>query len=546
MVRTGANANQFQPRHQDSPHGRPVESRRGGNRGNGFHNSRGDGGHRNTSERAPDNNQGRSGQHGPVNNTFANSPAAAMGNVNDQYSYPVPEPQMVALWNNPFPTPQNKSIATKEPPPPHTILHPPPPLQPNTELKTPRPSPFVSLAPDPTPGFKGPFGPLRQAVPPVSFGQVPENLPSAFRNIRDPAERLKGAPEALPFRTGTREKLPENAAQDSSESSETGGVGPSARKIPESYGFSRKRTGESKSQKRRCSVSPPGRYVPSKVKRSRKVGEGQPNPPQSPPRHYAKGVTLNQEEIDKAIDDAVAEYTEPTPVVEEEMISEVDLTNEEGIATDIVRKANQELRGICVQLKSGVSWTGPEYIMNKIRGGLLESVKIYEEDREVIIIFISPTAATEFYNFFNLHPDAKEAFIRFKLLVTWVIEIIPISIDLAEVVANGATRCLKIFQIPNDKLVEDIKTEFSRNRAAYSVLSAHLSTEKSRRKDNGGMGLVLKIEFSSIMLALEMKEKIQSGEMGGYQSCDVEFCDDPCDKKEDKPQTMDSMRTWPI
>lgn len=559
---SGANVNTF-PRHQDSQYGQPTNNHQqdqGGSRGNDFRNSQGNDRYQGASEHPPNDNQGRSRQNGPENSNFANSTGA----VAEYRSY-TSEPPTVALWNNMFYTPQNRSIATKELPlrpasPPHLLpptppppppLPLPPPLQLSVESTTPSPSPFISVGPGPTFGFRGPFAPQRQAVasipaaptPTVStpFRRAAGNPHSAFATIRDPKDLKVVAAKAAPFRTSTLEKSPEIREREVSPAAIE--VYPSVPKVSRTNKTPRRRTIDLGSQKRRYSASPPRvDRVFSKAKKPR-PSEG---PPQARERS-PKRVTMGQDEIDKAIEDATAEYSKPEPiVVDEEVISEVDLTNEEdNIASNLIDGARNSPRIVCVKLKEGVAWSGHEYIMNKIRGGALESVHVYEKDHEVFASFLNPMAAKKFHDFFNQNPDAKEAFIRFKLLVRWVPDAIsPISPDLAEVIANGATRCLKIFQIPTDKLVEDIQAEFSRKKGPFSVLSIHMSTEKSRRRDNGGMGKVVRIEFFSIMLALETKEKIQAGDLGGYLNCDVEFTDDPCEVKDGKRRTMDSMRTW--
>lgn len=553
---SSANVNTF-PRHQDSQYGQPTNNHQqdqGGSRGNDFRNSQGNDRYQGASEHPPSENQGRGRQNRPRNNHIANS----QGAVADNRSY-TSEPSTVASWNNMFYTPQNRSIATKElpllsasPPPPPPPLPLPLSLQLNVKSTASGPSPFTTtVGPGPTYGFRGPFAPPCQAVnstrvspittTPIPPGQVGENPHSVFRTTRGPEGFKAVATEAAPFRTSTLEKSSEIREREASPAAIE--VYPNIPKVSRNNKTPRTHTIDLRSQKRRHSVSPPRVHrVFSKTKKPR-PGEGPPQVRERSP----KGATMGQDEIDKAIEDATAEYSKPkTVVVDEEVISEVDLTNEEeNIATNLINDTINSPRIVCVNLKQGVAWSGHEYIMNKIRGGALESVHVYDKDHEVFASFLNPTAAKKFHDFFNLDPDAKEAFIRFKLLVRWVSDAIsPISPDLAEVVANGATRCLKIFQIPNDKLVEDIKAEFSRNRGPFSVLSVHLSTEKSRRRNNGGMGKVVRIEFFSIMLALETKEKIQAGDLGGYLNCDVEFTDDPCEVKDGKRRTMDSMRTW--
>lgn len=526
-------------RHQDSQYGQPVENRQGGIRGNDIRND----GYQNTSKHTPGSNQR---QNGPGNSHFANPSGGDRGY---QHLYPT-EPPTVASWNNVFYTPQNRSIATKEMP----ILSVPPPaplplrpLQPNIKPTTSRPSPFISVKPSPTFGFKGPFGPQSQSIAPIKlppipaaprpFGRAPENFRSVFGTTREPGGFREDVTNDAPFHSSTRMDSPEIRVEEEIEDI------PGVPKVTEGFGAPHRHTADPGRQKRRHSASPPAvRRVTSKAKKARQ-GEG---PPQAK-EPSAEGVTMAQEEIDKAIEDVTAEYSKiETPVIDEELISEVDLTNEEeNIATKLIDDASNSQRIVCVKLKEGMAWSGPEYIINKIRGGILESIHVYDKDREVFASFINPAAAQKFHDFFNQNPDAREAFIRFKIFVRWVSDAIcPISPDLAEVVANGATRCLKVFQIPNDKLVEDIKAEFGRDRPPFSVLSVHLSMEKSRRKDNGGMGKVAKIEFFSIVLALETKEKIQTGDMSGYLNCDVEFADDPCEKKDGKLHTMDSMRNW--
>lgn len=531
---SGVNTSPSRPGHQGGQHIGNRQQDQGGNRDNVFRNSQGNDRYRGSGEHTLSDSQGRSGLHGPRDNPSANPPGVVVGNPSDQQaSYLAPELPTVALWNNAFSTPQNKSIATKE-----SSLVPPPP--PNTKSTTPRP----------TSGLKGPFGSQSQAVVPypISFGQISDNSPSAFEALRGSIERPNGATtKSVPFRVSVQEKTLDIVMQEADPGAigvtkARGGRKPSVRRTDEG----------SRSRKRRHSASPPSRRVSSRLKKPQQEDEDQPDLPQSSPEateRYPEGATMCQEEIDKAIDDATAEYTEPKmAVADEDLISEVDLTKEEeNTAADIVKASSDQERIVCVKLKDGVAWSGPEYIMNKIRGGALEAVHVYDRDREVYASFINPVAAKRFYDFFNQNPDAKEAFIRFKLFVRWVSDSIsPISPDLAEVIANGATRCLKVFQIPNDRLVEDIKADFSRQKGIFSVLSVHLSTEKSRRKVNGGMGKVAKIEFFCIMLALETKEKIQSGDMGGYLNCDVEFTDDPCEKKDGKLLSIDSMRTWPI
>lgn len=534
MVRASTNANRL--RHQF------VENHQQGqdeNRGKDTRNSQGNDSHRVQSEHAVSASQGRSGQHGSGNNPFT---TVVVGNGNGQYSYPIPELPTVAQWNNSFPTPQNRSIATKELPVP-VALHPSPPFRPNNE-STPTPSPFVSMGPVPTFGLRGPFGLHKQNMPSAPFGSVSDNS-SAFKPIYDPTERLKGVggstTETAPFRTSMKEA--------SLEVLEAIGTDPDAGGVYGGHRSPHRQTKESKNQKRRHPDNHTSHRVLQKAKKPR--GD-QPHLPQNPPESnggHSGSANIGQEEIDKAIEEVAAEYIEQkTAVVDEESISEIDLSNEEDrVAADLIQEASNKQRIVCVKLKEGLRWSGPEYILNKIRGGAIDGIHIYDKDHEVFVSFISPTAAKKFYDFFNINPDAREAFIRFKLLVRWVPDAVsPISHDFAEVVANGARRCLKIFQIPTDKFVEDIKAEFSRGKKPFSVLDVHLSMEKSRRKDNGGMGKVARIEFSTIMLALETKGKIQTGEMSGYQNCDVEFADDPCEMKDGKLCTMDSMRTWPI
>lgn len=530
-----ANANASRLRHQGGPHSQFVENHQQNqdeNRGKDIRNSQGNDSHH---------------EHGSRNNPFTTSSTVVVGNGSGQYSYPIPEPPTVAQWNNSFPTPQHQSIATKEHPlPPVVHLYPSSPFRPNNE-STPSPSPFISMKSAPTFGLSGPFGSHKQSMPSAPFRSV-SDIPSAFKPIHDPKECLGGSngatTEAAPFRTTMKEASPEVP--------EAIGANPGTGEVYGGHRSLLRRTGESKNQKRRHSDYAIGHRVPSKAKKPRGDGGYQPDLPQdssSLNKSHSGDVAMGQEEIDKAIEEVAAEYIEQkTAVVGEKPISEIDLSNEEDkIAADLIREAENKERIVCVKLKEGVRWSGPEYIMKKIRGGVLESVHVYDKDHEVFVSFISPTAAKKFYDFFNQNPDGKEAFIRFKLFVRWVPDAIsPISHEIADVVANGARRCLKIFQIPTDKLVEDIKAEFSRDKGPFSVLSVHLSTEKSRRKDNGGMGKVARVEFSTIMLAMETKGKIQAGEMGGYQNCDVEFSDDPCERKDGKLCTMDSMRTWPI
>lgn len=506
-----------------------------------------------------------------------------VGNTASKYVYPSEHPT-TASWNNTFLTPQDGNVATRGSSVPSQL----PPI--NIESA-------VSRGPVPTSGLKGPFGAQSQ-VTVSSFGAVAGS--SSGLGIANNSPWKRDSDKAIPFRVNAQEISPGRITQEADPGST--GTGSGILKTSNSLKPSGLRTVSFEGgQKRSHSVSPPSRRVSLRVSKSQHEDEEQsvqqlhlsedevdtlapavmrkPNLKELHPlpsntkslkksknekkavitsggssivenEHRPANAVIGEDELDQAIEDARVEYTKPNidPKGEDDLVSEIDLTtHEEDIAESLINASSSKQRVLCVTLKQGVTWTGPEYTMNKIRGGALETVHVYEKDREVFVSYIDPDAAQKFHDFFNQEPDAKEAFIRFKLFVRWASDAIsPISREIAFSVASGATRCLKVFQIPNDKSPEDIKTDFSIRKGSFEVLSVHLGAAKTRRKENGGMGKHATIEFSTIQLALDIKARVESGGMIGYQDCDVMFADDPCEKKDGNHWPMDSMRTWPI
>lgn len=264
---------------------------------------------------------------------------------------------------------------------------------------------------------------------------------------------------------------------------------------------------------------------------------------------YPVGAVMTEEELDKAIDDTMAEYTKPivAPPIEDDAISDVDLTHhEEETAAALVKATISRKRIVCVSLKLEVPWPKPRYFTRKIRGGALEAIHVYEKDREMYVNFINPDAAQAFFDFFKQEPNATEAFLRYKLTVRWVTDSIsPLSLEMALLIASGVTRCLRVSKIADDKLLDEVKADFETDKAPFHVLDLQIGTEEGRKRDHAGMGQFVVIEFCSIKASMDTKREIENNEMTGYQGCGVQFVHDPCQKNDGEPWYMDSLRTWP-
>ncbi|KAG0635285.1 hypothetical protein HOY80DRAFT_458477 [Tuber brumale] len=192
---------------------------------------------------------------------------------------------------------------------------------------------------------------------------------------------------------------------------------------------------------------------------------------------------------------------------------------------------------------------GPEYLLNKVRGGPLEYVKSFPETNSITFAFIHPTDAQVFWEFFNNNPDAKECDRRFNVEVNWAQDAIePLSkILIGDLIDGSASRMIKVYQCPSDKSNVELKAAFCANgpKDGYNeVISVKGKKEKTRRKHNGGLGIVAYVECASIIYASTLMEAIRNNEYEGFNGAEVVYGDDPCAFKDGAPNKVDSLRSW--
>lgn len=190
-----------------------------------------------------------------------------------------------------------------------------------------------------------------------------------------------------------------------------------------------------------------------------------------------------------------------------------------------------------------------EYMLNKIRGGPLEYVKAFLDTSSLTFAFIHPSDAQNLWDFFNKDPDAKECNRRFNLQVAWDHEAIePLSrsvIDL--IIDDSAARMIKVFQCPSDKSNSELKESFCIDGPGDGydeVISAKGKKEKTRRKHNGGLGIVAYVQCASIQYATKLLKAIKNGDCQGFIGAEVCYADDPCAFKEGHPLPLSSLRSW--
>jgi len=192
---------------------------------------------------------------------------------------------------------------------------------------------------------------------------------------------------------------------------------------------------------------------------------------------------------------------------------------------------------------------GPEYLLNKVRGGPLEYVKSFPETHSITFAFIHPADAQVFWEFFNKDPDAKECDRRFNVEVNWAQDAIePLSkVLIDDLIASSASRMIKVFQCPSDRSNVELKAAFCANgpKDGYNeVISVKGKKEKTRRKHNGGLGIVAYVECASIIYASTLMEAIRNNEYEGFNGAEVVYADDPCAFKDGAPNKVDSLRSW--
>ena len=192
---------------------------------------------------------------------------------------------------------------------------------------------------------------------------------------------------------------------------------------------------------------------------------------------------------------------------------------------------------------------GPEYLLNKVRGGPLEYVKSFPETHSITFAFIHPADANVFWEFFNKDPDAKECDRRFNVEVNWAQDAIePLSkLLIDDLIASSASRMIKVYQCPSDKSNIELKAAFcaSGPKDGYNeVISVKGKKEKTRRKHNGGLGIVAYVECASIVYASTLSEAIRNNEYEGFNGAEVVYADDPCAFKDGAPNKVDSLRSW--
>jgi hypothetical protein len=191
----------------------------------------------------------------------------------------------------------------------------------------------------------------------------------------------------------------------------------------------------------------------------------------------------------------------------------------------------------------------PEYLINKIRGGPLEYVKCFTDTQSVTFAFIHPADAQALWDFFNKEPDAKECHRRFNLQVSWDHEAIEsLSRSIIEaIIDHSATRVIKVFQCPSEKTNAELKEDFCMTGPGdgfSEVISVKAKREKTRRKNNGGLGLVAYVQCSSIQYASKLLGAIKKNEYTGFQDAEVYYADDPCAFKDGNPLQLGSLRSW--
>jgi len=192
---------------------------------------------------------------------------------------------------------------------------------------------------------------------------------------------------------------------------------------------------------------------------------------------------------------------------------------------------------------------GPEYLLNKVRGGPLEYVKSFPETNSITFAFIHPADAQVFWEFFNKDPDAKECDRRFNVEVNWAQDAIePLSkLLIDDLIASSASRMIKVFQCPSDRSNVELKAAFCTNgpKDGYNeVISVKGKKEKTRRKHNGGLGIVAYVECASIIYASALMGAIRNNEYEGFNGAEVVYADDPCAFKDGTPNKVDSLRSW--
>ncbi|KAL7267245.1 hypothetical protein RUND412_010175 [Rhizina undulata] len=208
--------------------------------------------------------------------------------------------------------------------------------------------------------------------------------------------------------------------------------------------------------------------------------------------------------------------------------------------------AENHKRVVCVGMK-GVAYKGPQYILKHTRGQL-ENITMSTNSGQLFICFVNPIDAKDFFDFFNDAKNGPVAVSRLKMQVAWTTDAIRKMEDqIAELVVNGASRCLRIGKIGVDKTNEEVRKDMELESGKEHVLAVSVKRDGSRRRENHSLGGLAIVEFNSIEFAYYVKNEIEENHVMGYTGCTAEYSYDPCwkDPKDGKIRKMADVRSWP-
>ncbi|KAL7271707.1 hypothetical protein RUND412_005512 [Rhizina undulata] len=217
-------------------------------------------------------------------------------------------------------------------------------------------------------------------------------------------------------------------------------------------------------------------------------------------------------------------------------------------AFDIYKhNAANHKRVVCIGMK-GAYYKGLLHVLKSVRG-FLENIAVDSISGQVFICFVNPIDAQEFYNFFNAPKSGPIAVSRLNMVATWTKGAVHQMEDqIATLVVNGASRCLRIGRISIEKTSGEVGKDMELEPGKEHVINASMKLDRSRRRGNHRLELCAIVEFNSIEFANYVKDEIEARRVVGYTGCTVEFSDDPCwkDPTDGRILKMSDVRTWPI
>jgi len=163
--------------------------------------------------------------------------------------------------------------------------------------------------------------------------------------------------------------------------------------------------------------------------------------------------------------------------------------------------------------------------------GPLENLHLEVEQQCLLVYFIHPKHAYDFFNFFNIDPTAETAATRYKVKVTWITDSRrDIELDIVKaIVYEQASRCLKISNIPQviTEQVIQASIDDALDGEHKNVLNVHRTSSSS-----------VVVEFHAISKAIKAKELLRASMVMDLEDTKVFYTTDICAVDNGEPKTV--------